>query len=644
MNTVRRLYLYLVSLFSVLIAMLGLIQLAGGLASGRVERELVAFNAALLAVSLPVYAFHYVAAQRAVRRGVDGGHDAARKFYFYAAMFSALLVGGTAVYLLTSRLLVAALGVMNWPSRERFGEPLAAALVAVLFWLYHRYLAARDRAVSGDETDPGALWARLYLYLAGAIGLAVFAFGLAELLRSLLLLVLSGSASSKQILTYRFGIDSTRILVGGTAWVIHWLVAERRFTLNVAEQRSVVRKGYLYLAVLASAVAALTSATLLLRDGLRLLMGAPRLETAVLVGRLANPLAVAAVGTIFWIYHWRALSRDMAETPEAPRQAGIRRLYYYLVSGVGLALVAWGMAHLMGALIAFVGYRSQQVLGAQLVFQFGPDWFREQVSLNVALLLVGIPVWVRHWRTMDVIAAKTAGRAGALERRALLRKTYLYLVVFIGAIVLLSQPAEFLFRLLNVLLGAPMPADFWDKIGGQFSNSVVAGVMWLYHWFVLRRDQQLGEAAIGLEEGEAAPAVLVVDTESGEMGCEVVRQLTRALPGVRIIGYGRGDPARLAFAECAASSADDLLDALSEATVVVAPLMALLPDSTGSMTAVAEALVATRVPRVIIPSCPGGVVVAGVRASGRPALARAAVRAVAKFLESAGSDSSTGEG
>jgi len=72
--------------------------------------------------------------------------------------------------------------------------------------------------------------------------------------------------------------------------------------------------------------------------------------------------------------------------------------------------------------------------------------------------------------------------------------------------------------------------------------------------------------------------------------------------------------------------------------------MALLPDSTGSMTAVAEALVATRVPRVIIPSCPGGVVVAGVRASGRPALARAAVRAVAKFLESAGSDSSTGEG
>ena len=632
MATVRRLYLYLVALASILISMAGLWRLAQGLLAGRLERELVAFNVALLVISLPVYAFHWLMAERAIRSGKDDRHVAARKFYLYAALLVALAIGGYSLLDLLERLLLAALGAAAWPARATLGEPLAAIIITGLFWLYHRYLVTRDRAAAGIETDPGAVWSRLYLYIISAAGLAIFFFGLTDLLIGLLHHVLPVPGESRQYLDLLLAIDGTRLIIGGVAWVGHWLVAQRRFLLNTQERRSTVRKSYLYLAVFVSAVTALTSVTLLLRDALNLLLGAPGPGSSVLLDRVTGPVSLAFVGTIFWLYHWRILQWDMSQTREAPRQASIRRLYFYLVSGAGLALTAWGLAHLLGALIAAGAYQAQQVLGRQLIYQFGADWLREQVSLNVALLVVGVPVWVRHWRVMDAKAAEAESRAGAEERGALLRRIYLYLILFASAVVLLIQPARFLFELLNVLLGAPMPRDFWDQIGGEVSNSTVAGIMWLYHWFILRRDQRLREELVVSPADETAPLVLVIDAEAGDLGCDVVRQLRREAPGVRIAAWGSGEQARATLAECVGTEAGDLGDLLPTAAVVVAPLTALLPDTTGAVAELAVALAAAGGPRVVIPTTPAGMEVANLRSRAPHDLARAAVAAVLHHL------------
>lgn len=633
MATVRRLYLYLVALASILISMAGLWRLAQGLLAGRLERELVAFNVALLVISLPVYAFHWLLAERAIGSGKDDRHVAARKFYLYAALLVALAIGGYSLFELLERLLLAALGATVWPERATLGEPLAAIIITSLFWLYHRYLVARDRAAAGIETDPGAVWGRLYLYIVSAAGLAIFFFGLTDLLIGLLHQAIPVPAESRQYLDLLLATDGTRLLVGSVAWIGHWLVAQRRFLLNAQERRSTVRKSYLYLAVLVSAVLALTSVTLLIRDALNLLLGASGPGASVLLDRVAGPVSLAFVGTIFWLYHWRVLQWDMSQTREAPRQASIRRLYFYLVSGAGLALVAWGLAHLLGALIAAGAYQAQQVVGRQLIYQFGADWLREQVSLNVALLVVGVPVWVRHWRIMDAQAAEAESQAGAEERGALLRRIYLYLVLFASAVVLLIQPARFLFELLNVLLGAPMPRDFWDQIGGEVSNSAVAGIMWLYHWFILRRDQRLREElVVSSLADESASLVLVIDTEAGELGCDVVRQLRRAAPGVRVVAWGSGERARATLTECTGTEAGDLRDLLPVAAVVVAPLTALLPDATGSVAELAVALAATAGPRVVIPTTPAEMEVAGLRSRSPHDLARAAVHLVLRHL------------
>jgi len=631
MDTVRRLYFYFVSLASALISLHGILRLAQNLLAGTAERDVVAFNVALLVVALPVYVFHWFLAQRAVNSGQDHAHSAARKFYFYAVLLTTVLIVGYHAHVLFARLFLAATGATGWPARAQIGSPLAAVLVAGLFWAYHRYLAKRDCLI-GAETQPGATWSRIYLYATAAIGLALFAAGFADLLRALLHSLIPLTDNAPPVLDLHLARDAASLFVGGAGWVSHWVWAQRRFRSGPAEQRSIVRKVFLYLVVLAVAIVALTSTALLLRDFLRLLLGTPNPGNALLLGRLTWPVTFIVEGTMFWVYHWRVLQTDISQTSEAPRQASLRRLYYYLVSGAGLALVAWGFAHLLGAFIAAGAFWAQQTWGGNFVYQFSAAWFREQVSLNVAMLIVGTPVWVWHWRVTDRLARRPDDPAGGEERRSVLRKAYIYLALFAAAVILLIQPAQFVYRLLNVLLGAPMPHDFWDQIAGEVSNSLVAALLWAYHWLALRRDRQLGEERTPVQSGETSPCILVVDTGSGELGCAVGQQLRRALPAAQVIGYGLGDQARTALAACLETPSDDLQTLLVSSTVVIAPLSIYWPDAQGNLSPVARALAGSQVPCVLVPVPEERLAVAGVQKRSLGDLAQAAAQTARRFV------------
>ncbi len=631
MDTARRLYLYVVSLTSVLISLHGILRLAQSLLAGTADRNVVAFNVALLVVALPVYVFHWFLAQRAVTSGQDHAHSAARKFYLYAVLLVTVLVAGFHAHVLLERLFLAATGATGWPVRAQIGSPLAAVLVAGLFWAYHRYLAKRDCLI-GAETEPGAIWSRIYLYATAAIGLALFAVGFAELLRALLHSLIPPAGNTPLALDLHLARDAASLLVGGAGWVSHWVWAQRRFRSGLAEQRSVVRKVFLYLVVLAAAIAALTSTALLLRDFLRLLLGTPNPGNTLLLDRLTWPVTFIVEGTMFWVYHWRVLQIDIGQTSEAPHQARLRRLYYYLVAGAGLALVAWGFAHLLGALIAAGAFWVQQTWGGNFVYQFSADWFREQVSLNAAMLIVGTPVWVWHWRVTDRLARRPDDPAGVEERRSVLRKAYIYLALFAAAVILLIQPAQFVYRLLNVLLGAPMSHDFWDQIAGEVSNSLVAALLWAYHWLALRRDRQLGEERTRVQSGESPPCILVVDTGSGELGCAVGRQLRRAIPAAQVIGYGLGDQARTALAACLEPSSDNLQTLLARAAVVIAPLSVYWPDAQGNLSPVVRALAGSQVPRILVPMPEERLAVAGVQKRSLGDLAQAAAQTAMQFV------------
>ena len=109
-----------------------------------------------------------------------------------------------------------------------------------------------------------------------------------------------------------------------------------------------------------------------------------------------------------WAYQRQAVRRQAAAFSEAPRQAGIRRLYTYVIALVALGVLTSGVAGLLWTL-------------CDVLFAPGAatgDFWRERVALFATLVIVGLPVWLLHWRP-------SAGSVD--EARSLARRLYVYL-------------------------------------------------------------------------------------------------------------------------------------------------------------------------------------------------------------------------
>ena len=52
------------------------------------------------------------------------------------------------------------------------------------------------------------------------------------------------------------------------------------------------------------------------------------------------PISFVPVGLAVWLWHWRVLSSEANAYGESEQGATVRRVYYYLMAAVGLALMA----------------------------------------------------------------------------------------------------------------------------------------------------------------------------------------------------------------------------------------------------------------------------------------------------------------
>jgi hypothetical protein len=112
----------------------------------------------------------------------------------------------------------------------------------------------------------------------------------------------------------------------------------------------------------------------------------------------------------------------------------VQRAYFYLVALVAIHMVVLALANLarVGAEIA-LGAPSGGFTGLPFLFaDFSRprELYREQVSLAIALLVVGGPAWFIHFR----VAQRAAVRVVA-ERTSALRSFYIHLVVFVTALL-----------------------------------------------------------------------------------------------------------------------------------------------------------------------------------------------------------------
>ncbi len=261
----------------------------------------------------------------------------------------------------------------------------------------------------------------------------------------------------------------------------------------------------------------LTSSGLVLYLLLRQVLG-EGMSLAVFVQQVSGPLSIGIPLAGVWAYHGSWLATSIREVPDAPRRSGLRRLYSYILSAIGLGAAFIGLQMLLAFFVdALLG---GQAWGGTL-----------RLSLTAALstLGVGLPLWLLSWRPMQA-EALSSGDAGDHARRSLVRRIYLYLALFAAVIGGMIAAGSAVYTLLNALLGG-YTSGIWPGVLKSLSLFALFALLGLYHGRTMGRDGRTAGQA--LAEKHAAFQTLVFDVEGGAFGeamLAAIRKQTPRLP------------------------------------------------------------------------------------------------------------------
>ncbi|MBI3741336.1 MAG: DUF3842 family protein [Chloroflexi bacterium] len=610
MVNVRRVYVYLVCLISLQTVTWALINLLRDLLTPASARTELALPIALIVIGLPLYLAHWIWAQRSASKDVEERGAVLRRAYLYTTLALLLL---PALVNLNDLILTSLRVIFQIPIPRGFSSTppnpatiltndITSIVILALVFAYHQWTTFRDARVAPETETAGAI-KRFYILLMSAIGLSVTAFDAINLLRWLLYQFGAANAPGASVLVELIA----SLVVWLPVWVVFWLWAQNLFRVdNLEERESVSRKVYLYLAVFIGILTAVSMATTLLAGFLRALLA---LRPS---GDFRDPLSILIGAGLVWGYHSFILRRDAARAVEAPRQAGIRRLYLYLIAGVGLTAFLIGTSGIISVIIRAVAA------------SFNSD-LREQFAWFTAALLAGIFVWIVPWRRSQNIALETES-SGREERRSIVRKIYLYVFLFGATMVVLFSAVYIVFRLLSVALGERFVGNLVSDLAHALAFSLIGVGVWIYHGATLRRDNALAKQEYA--ERFAATRVAVIDDGDGQLGRALIQHLTRELPGIAIDPIGLTASAAQAMTS---PSTPTIAERLNTAQVIVGAWT--IAVASGTVTSeIARAVIASSARKLLIPMPSAGWEWAGISAWNLDAFAKQAARAVKQML------------
>jgi hypothetical protein len=179
-------------------------------------------------------------------------------------------------------------------------------------------------------------------------------------------------------------------------------------------------------------------------------------------GLLATGLSLIIVGLPLWFFHWRIVTRYVAELPVEARSV-LRKVYIYLVLGISAAFALTAAVAVLAFLLGDGDYS-------------GYPW---------ATLVVWAAVWAFHWRMESEEGQPTPETRSA-------RRFYLYIVAFgllsaagFGAAQLIHGILrEAYFGLTSEAVVLPSAGRLWT---GDMQQALVLLLVvvpaWAVHWF-----------------------------------------------------------------------------------------------------------------------------------------------------------------
>ena len=467
----RRLYLYVVSAAALVLLAVGLTLLGFTVLlfvfndpSAESSRSQLAIYTAMTVVAAPGWGVHFWFARRFAMRDPFERASALRRLYLYWAclVFSiaAMIVLGNAL----GQFLLPVLDSQPFNGLVASQFTWAAILFVAIFG-FHFWTASVDRRAAGEQGASATL-RRWYMYPALIVGLMAMLITGATVLQIAWTDLAQGAAQRQAYLSWPAGVAVS----GALLWGFHARVIA---TNHIAEDRhSTLRALEGFIAVAISMVTALVGASQILYYALARVLGVNN------PGGAGDNIFVAAAGPgsqllvfgVAWFLIQRRLARD-AGTQEADRQAGVRRLYTNLAALVSLAVWSVGAAGLLWTLA--------EQLEAPIIGVQAGDW-KNPVSLWITLLVVGLAVWLAHWRQSP----------WAADRQSLSRRLYVWAALLGSILAVLAGGVGMINALLQQLFSAhPTLAATSNLDFGHFLAVIlVAAGVGTYHWRVLRAD------------------------------------------------------------------------------------------------------------------------------------------------------------
>jgi len=541
MQTIRRIYMYAVCLVSLEVVLWGAIGLLRSLFAGQeigggnVNR--LAGALALILVGTPVFILHWSWAQRSIKNDPDERSNRVRAIFLYLALLVTLVPATQNLLSLIDHLLLRLIGLPATQAMlggsQSWSDNLVAIVANAIAGIYFYWIVQNDWR-AGLVGDAFTETRRLYRYIWLVYAALMSVFGLQQLLQFILLIGETIGGGMQSMLANGLAL----VLVGAPIWIYTGRLIQSSL-VDPAESDSLLRLVVLYILVFFSLTGCLIAAGTALYQTLRVILG---MTTTLFgfMGLIAGPVSIALPLGLVWAYYGRSLGVELKSPPlgsrledkespsedeqalqqEGQRRAGLRRLYFYVLSLLGLVAAFAGLQLLFASLFDLL-------FGGSTL---GSAPARNQLAAAIAALVIGIPVWIFAWRPMSSEAARE-GEAGDYSRRSLVRKVYLYVLLFAGVLGVMISAGVLIYQVLRAILGETVP-DLALIVLQQVKTLLLFAALFAFHWMALRGDGRLAERS--LSRRYAQFPVLILAVEENDFSQLIAKTLQDQAPGLPI--------------------------------------------------------------------------------------------------------------
>ncbi len=519
MKTIRRIYLYLISAISIELVLWGSIQLLRSILQPDItgtNTQNLSIGIAQVVVSIPIFLIHWFIIQADVRKSDEERETIIRPIFLYGILLGTLIPVVQNLLAAVNRIFLVGTGssrmtALVGQSQTSIDNAIAIVLNLVLAWYFWRILQADEFAAETDQNDVVVLRAYRYIWMLYGLGMTVLG------MNQLILFLLSQSRTMMFESTSRLVNPIALLVIGTPIWVIASLQIKKSLERK-EEEFSSWRIGILFGLIFLGAIGSLFAWMHILNWSFRLAMDYSINWDSFLLNTRST-IAIIIPTVTFWIYYHLQFEENLNHRNDVYSTFHFRRILHYPIALVSLATLIVGAVGLVNYLIDVYGMHTMSLGGAY-----------SKIPLNAAALTVGLFFWVRFFLPENSISIR-ADEHGVDARRSMIRKTYLYIVVF-GTIVGVMASA-----------GMTLYQIFEGSLTGQLSNKaasiykglaqlVILGVFLWYHLGNLRRDSQL--KASRLAEMHTNYPVLIAESVESAIGKELKLSFSRQIPAVPV--------------------------------------------------------------------------------------------------------------